>query len=47
MIKTWLGRRSWIAAMLLAIAITVGSLLGLESAHRRRTYPRFCGRGIS
>ncbi|TAL56509.1 ATP-binding protein [Pandoraea sp.] len=35
MIKTWLGRRSWIAAMLLAIAITVGSLLGLEAAHRR------------
>lgn len=35
MIKIWLGRRSWIAAMLLAIAIAVGSLLVLESAHRR------------
>ncbi|MDR3397245.1 MAG: histidine kinase [Pandoraea sp.] len=32
---SWLRRRSWIIAMIAAILITVGSLIGLESAHRR------------
>ncbi|WP_023873315.1 MULTISPECIES: sensor histidine kinase [Pandoraea] len=32
---SWLRRRSWIIAMVAAIVITVGSLVGLESAHRR------------
>ncbi|VVE31853.1 integral membrane sensor signal transduction histidine kinase [Pandoraea communis] len=33
--SSWLRRRSWIIAMIAAIVITVGSLIGLESAHRR------------
>ncbi|MBN9117465.1 MAG: CHASE3 domain-containing protein, partial [Pandoraea sp.] len=35
LLTSWLRRRSWIIAMIAAIAITVGSLIGLESAHRR------------
>ncbi|GAB3627773.1 Sensor histidine kinase LiaS [Pandoraea terrae] len=35
MFTAWLRRWSWIIAMVAAIVITVGSLIGLESAHRR------------
>ncbi|VVE44672.1 Sensor histidine kinase LiaS [Pandoraea terrigena] len=35
LLTSWLRRRSWIIAMIAAIIITVGSLVGLESAHRR------------
>lgn len=35
LLTSWMRRRSWIIAMIAAIVITVGSLIGLESAHRR------------